>query len=146
MPMDVLRALDQAGHRLTEPRRTVASAIEARAGHFTAASILADARGRQPGIGRATVFRALDLFQDIGVVERIDLPSGVHAYVTCQPELHHHHVVCSRCGRTAEIDDRGIRAISRKIAKRTGYRIESHRMELFGTCPTCRKGRSPVTG
>jgi len=80
-------------------------------------------------------------------VERIDLPTGGHAYVACQPELlHHHHVVCSRCGRTTEIDDRGIRAISKKIAKRTGFRIESHRMELFGTCPACRKDRSSAAG
>jgi len=145
MAADILRALDEAGHRLTEPRRTVASAIEARAGHFTSAAVLADARSRQPGIGRATVFRALELFMDLGIVERIDLPTGGHAYVSCQPE-HHHHVVCSRCGRTTDIDDRGVRAVSKKIARRTGYRIESHRLELFGTCPTCRKERASAAG
>jgi Fur family ferric uptake transcriptional regulator len=145
MAADILRTLDEAGQRLTEPRRTVASAIEARAGHFTAAALLADARSRQPGIGRATVFRALDLFMDLGIVERIDLPTGEHAYVSCQPE-HHHHVVCSRCGRTTEIDDRGVRAVSKKIARRTGYRIESHRLELYGTCPTCRRERSSAAG
>jgi Fur family ferric uptake transcriptional regulator len=145
MPADILRTLDQAGHRLTEPRRTVASAVESRNGHFTAAALVADARARQPGIGRATVFRALDLFMELDVVERIDLPTGEHAYVACQPELHHHHVVCSQCGRTTEIDDRGIRGITKKIARRTGYRIEQHRVELFGTCPACRKERSTAT-
>jgi Fur family ferric uptake transcriptional regulator len=142
VPENALKTLDDAGHRLTEPRRVVASVIDGRDGHFTAAAVLADARVRQPGIGRATVFRALDLFMDLGIVERIDLPTGDHAYVVCRPDVHHHHVVCSTCGRTVDIDDRGIRAIAKKVARRTGYRIEHHRVALFGTCPACRRARS----
>jgi Fe2+ or Zn2+ uptake regulation protein len=46
-------------------------------------------------------------------------------------------VVCERCGRTTEIDDAGIRDIVRSIERRTGYRIDSHRVELFGRCPSC---------
>ena len=138
MSQPILQTLDASGHRLTEPRRIVASALDQRNGHFTAADLVADARSRQPGIGRATVFRALELFMELGVIERIDLPTGDHAYVVCEP-AHHHHVVCSRCGRSTEIDDRGIRAITKKIAKRTGYRIDRHRLELFGLCKSCQK-------
>lgn len=132
----ILRTLDASGHRLTESRRAVAELVDRRSGHFSAADLVADAHAERPGIGRATVFRALELFQELGVIERIDLPSGEHAYVVCEPE-HHHHVICSNCGRSADIDDRGIRAATRKIAKRTGYRIDTHRVELFGLCPTC---------
>ena len=91
---------------------------------------------RRLGIGRATVFRAIDAFSELGVVERIDLPSGEHAYVGCEP-AHHHHVVCERCGKTTEIDDRGVRDIVRAVERRTGFRIDSHRLELFGRCPAC---------
>ena len=132
----ILRTLDTSGHRLTEPRRAVAELVDRRSGHFTAADLVADAHAERPGIGRATVFRALELFQELGVIERIDLPSGEHAYVVCEPE-HHHHVICSNCGRSADIDDRGIKALNKKIAKRTGYRIDQHRVELFGLCPAC---------
>jgi len=132
----ILRTLDESGHRLTEPRRAVAELMGRRAGHFTAADLVSDAREQRPGIGRATVFRALELFQELGVIERIDLPSGEHAYVVCET-THHHHVICSNCGRSADIDDRGIKAVTKKIAKRTGYRIDQHRLELFGLCPTC---------
>ncbi len=135
----ILRTLDAAGHRLTEPRRAVAELLDGRPGHFSAADLVADARLRRPGIGRATVFRALELFLALGVVERIDLPSGEHAYVVCEP-AHHHHVVCTGCGRSTEIDDRGVRALTRKVAKRTGYEIGRHRVELFGLCPACREG------
>ncbi len=132
----ILQTIDASGHRLTEPRRAVAELVDRRSGHFTAADLVADAHLEWPGIGRATVFRALELFQELGVIERIDLPTGEHAYVVCEPQ-HHHHVICSSCGRSAEIDDRGIKAVTKKIAKRTGYRIDQHRVELFGLCPDC---------
>lgn len=132
----ILRTIDESGHRLTEPRRAVAELVDRRTGHFTAADLVSDARDRKAPIGRATVFRALELFQELGVVERIDLPSGEHAYVVCEPE-HHHHVICTNCGQGVDIDDRGIKAVTKKIAKRTGYRIDQHRIELFGLCPAC---------
>src|SRR5262245_31575543 len=103
-------ALHQAAYRLTEPRLAVTRPLEGQVGHFSAADLVREARVRHLGIGRATIFRTLDGLTELGAVERIDLPSGEHAYVGCAP-THHHHVVCSRCGRTAEIEDAGLRAV-----------------------------------
>lgn len=133
----LVAALDRAGYRLTEPRRAVAELIVQRDGHFTAADLIDEARDRRLGIGRATIFRALDLFADLNVLERLDLPTGEHAYVPCEP-AHHHHVVCSRCGRTTEAQDHGLQGVVDDIARRTGFAIESHRLELYGVCPACR--------
>ncbi len=130
-------ALDTAGYRLTGRRREVADLIAAREGHFTAADLLLDARSRQLDIGRATIFRALDLLTELKLLERLDLPEGDHAYVTCEP-THHHHVVCSTCGRTREVDDHGLREALDEIERHTGYAIDSHRLELYGHCPRCR--------
>lgn len=135
-PTSIVTALDVAGYRLTEPRRSVAGLIADRTGHFTAAELVRDARVRQLGVGRATIFRTLEVLEDLGAVERLDLPSGEHAYVGCAP-AHHHHVVCSRCGLTDEIDDEGLRAVVADVARRTGYRVDDHRLELFGLCPAC---------
>lgn len=132
----IVTALDRAGYRLTEPRRSLAALIASRDGHFTAGELISDARSRRIGVGRATVFRTLEVLEELGVVERLDLPSGEHAYVACQ-RAHHHHVVCSRCGRTSEIDDAGLRVVVREIARRTGFRVDEHRLELFGLCPAC---------
>jgi Fe2+ or Zn2+ uptake regulation protein len=115
----------------------VAELIAARNGHFTAADLMADVRAHRLGIGRATVFRALDLLLELGVLERLDLPNGDHAYVGCEPS-HHHHVVCGRCGRATDIADAGLTAVVDDIETRTGYRIDRHRLELFGLCPACR--------
>ncbi|HEX5149033.1 MAG TPA: Fur family transcriptional regulator [Candidatus Limnocylindrales bacterium] len=132
----IVAALDGAGYRLTGPRRSLASLIAGQDGHFTAAELVVDARARRLGVGRATIFRTLEVLEELGLVERLDLPSGDHAYVACQ-RTHHHHVVCSGCGRASEIDDAGLRVVVREIARRTGFRVDEHRLELFGQCPAC---------
>lgn len=132
----LVATLDRAGYRLTEPRRSLAALIADRDGTFTAPELVAEARGRRMGVGRATVFRTLEVLEALGAVERLDLPSGEHAYVVCE-RAHHHHVICSRCGRTSEIADGSLQVVVDEIARRTGYRVDTHRLELFGLCPAC---------
>jgi Fur family ferric uptake transcriptional regulator len=132
----IINAFDRAGLRVTEPRRSLATLIAEQDGHFTAADLVETAQVQRLGIGRATVFRTLEVLEDLGAVERLDLPSGEHAYVGCEP-AHHHHLVCSQCGRTEEIEDAGLRTVVGDVARRTGYRIDEHRLELFGLCPAC---------
>ncbi|HXG25556.1 MAG TPA: Fur family transcriptional regulator [Candidatus Binatia bacterium] len=133
----IVDALEGAGYRLTAPRRALAGLIASRGGHFTAENLLGESRRRRLGVTRATVFRSLDVLADLGIVERLDLPSGEHAFVACEP-VHHHHIVCSSCGRSTEVEDSGLEAVAARIARDTGYRIDTHRLELFGLCPTCR--------
>ena len=138
-PQPIVTALENAGYRLTGPRRALADLIVARQGStFTAADLVADVRARRLGIGRATVFRSIELLESVGVVERLELQNGDHAYVACVP-THHHHVICARCARTVEIGDLGLGALARDVARRTGYRVDEHRLELFGLCPACQR-------
>jgi len=132
----IVHALDIAGYRVTGPRRAVADLISDQDGHFTAAELETVARQRRLGISRATLFRALDLLTELQVLERLDLPSGEHAYVPCAT-AHHHHVVCSRCGRTTDVEDSGVAEAVAEIARRSGYRVDTHRLELFGLCRHC---------
>jgi len=130
----LVEALEGSGHRLTGPRRDVAELIAGQDGHFTAATLVDDARGR--GIGRATVFRALDLFASMGLVERVDLPAGDHAYVVCET-THHHHAICTGCGRSLDVDDAGLADVLAAIGRRSGFRVTAHRLEIFGLCAAC---------
>ena len=136
----LVRALDSAEVRVTEPRRVVLQLIAARGGgHFASADLVSDARTRGIHIGRATVFRTLDLFLAGGIIERLDLPDGEHAYVACGPS-HHHHLVCTACGRSTDVDDGDLRAVTAAVERATGYAIEGHRLELYGRCPICLAG------
>jgi Fur family ferric uptake transcriptional regulator len=143
-PTPIVTALDRAGYRSTAPRRALAALIADQDGPFTAAGLVAAARAGRGGVGRATVFRTLEVLVELGAVERLDLPSGEHAYVGCEP-AHHHHVVCSRCGRASEVDDAGLRPLLREVARQTGYRVDEHRLELFGSCPACLASRPGPT-
>ena len=133
---DVIGALEQGGYRLTAPRRALAGLVASQEGHFTADDLLDVARRRRLGLGRATIFRALDVLTELGVIERLDLPSGGHAFVACEP-AHHHHVVCAACGRATWVADHGLEEVAEEIGRKTGYRIATHRLELFGVCPEC---------
>ena len=130
-------ALDEAGYFVTEPRRVVAGMVARRDSHFTANELVDEARRARLGVGRATVFRALELFEQLGLVERLDLPNGEHAYVACRT-AHHHHVICTGCGRAAEVGDLGLSSIAAEVESQTGFTIDSHRIELYGLCAACR--------
>jgi Fur family ferric uptake transcriptional regulator len=131
--------LHRRGHRITAPRRIVADLIAQHDGPFTAADLALGAEDPGSGVSRATLFRALDLLTELGLVERLDLPSGDHAYVACAP-AHHHHVVCSGCGRSTDVADSGLATVVEEVARQSGYRIDVHRLELFGRCPSCQAG------
>jgi Fur family ferric uptake transcriptional regulator len=137
----IVSTLQKHGYRITAPRRGVARLIAERQGHFTAEDLLRSARRQRAGLGRATVFRSLELLTSLDLVERVDLPSGEHAYVTCEP-THHHHLVCSSCGRAVGVEEGDLDLALQEIGRRTGYQIDSHRLELFGLCANCQPAQS----
>jgi Fur family ferric uptake transcriptional regulator len=135
--VELLRALEAAGCRLTSERRAVVELIASRDGAFDAAELLADSKRRQLGVARATIFRTLELLTSIGAVERLDLPGGDHSYVRCDTRAHHHHLVCTRCQRSVDLEQLGMTPIIAQVERETGYRVGRHRVELFGLCPAC---------
>ena len=124
------------GYRLTGPRRAVARARRRPRGPLHRRGPGRGCSGAR-GIGRATVFRALDLFASLGLVERVDLPAGDHAYVACD-SAHHHHAICTSCGRSLDVDDAGLAEVLAAIGRRSGFRVTAHRLEIFGLCAACR--------
>ncbi len=141
---DIVRALDAAGYRTTDSRRAVIDLICTRDGAFETADLLADARRRKIEAARATIFRTLEILTGLGIVERLDLPNGDHSYVRCDSRGHHHHLVCTGCQRSIDLEDLGMTPILAQVARRTGYKIGRHRVELFGLCPTCQKKTTPA--
>lgn len=136
---ELIAALENAGHRVTATRRTVAELIASRDGAFETADLLVDSRRRHLGVARATIFRTLELLTGLGAVERLDLPSGEHSYVRCESTRHHHHLVCTRCQRAIDLEDLGMSAIVADVEFSTGYQVDRHRVEMFGLCPSCQR-------
>ncbi len=143
---ELIRTLEEGGNRATESRRAVARLIAGRDGAFVTADLVADSQRRKLGVARATIFRTLELLVALGAVERLDLPSGEHSYVRCETTRHHHHLVCTRCQRAVDLEELGMGGIVAEAERRTGYRVNRHRVELFGLCPSCQKAAAGTEG
>ncbi len=126
-------SLAHAGYRRTEPRRAVLRAILRHGGLFTAEE-LADGL-RSAGIGRATVFRTIDVLADLGMLHRLHT-GGCHSYAVC-PRGHHHHLTCSICGRVESVAGCGLDEQLNRLAQSAGFAIEDHHLELTGRCSVC---------
>ena len=131
---DFARSLDRAGYRITGARRAVLDLILSRQGAFDTSDLIADARRLRLGVSRATIFRTLEILSKMKAVERLDRPDGEHSYIRCDAG-HHHHVVCTRCGRSVDFGECGMQQVAAEVTRRTGFQVERHRVELFGLCP-----------
>jgi Fur family transcriptional regulator, ferric uptake regulator len=107
-------------------------------GHFTAEELASRVRG----VGRATVFRTLKLLADEGIVCRVMLDDG-HLHYRLSRSSHHHHLVCTQCGAIEDFTTCDINEVISELSRRTGYQIESHWLELYGRCQSC-KNKTPV--
>jgi Fur family ferric uptake transcriptional regulator len=91
-------------------------------------------------VGRASVYRALELLYDHDLVSRLDLGDGVARYEPADPagEHHHHHLVCEDCGQLVPFDDPGLERSISQLSRRLGFRTREHEVTLRGSCPDCR--------
>lgn len=133
----LLARLAARGHRMTEPRRQIVAAL-ARGDSTTAQALYESLRAQGSGIGRATVFRTLELLSSAGVLERVHGADGCHTYALAGP-VHSHQLVCSDCGATLEFVDCALEGLLLGLAERTGFRIEGHWLEVFGRCRLCQR-------
>jgi len=87
-------------------------------------------------VGLATVYRTLQGLVESGQVDVFRRDSGEALYRLCNP-LHHHHLVCERCGRVEEIDACEVQPWAERAARRRGFAITGHQADIFGLCPNC---------
>jgi Fur family ferric uptake transcriptional regulator len=104
--------------------------------HLTAPDVVDAVQRRAPDIGRASVYRTLDLLTRLGLAQSSTLGGAAATYVLT-PERHHHHVVCVDCHRTVEFDDCVLRELENQLAETLGFELEGHLVELYGRCPEC---------
>lgn len=133
---EILELLQKQGYRATEQRRIILEAVVEHQGHFTANDVLAEVQSKAPYIGRATIFRNLELLTRLGLLSRVHEIDGCHGYVLCD-NSHHHHLVCSECGLVVNILNCDLAEQTRELSILTQFRIDSHRLEYFGICGPC---------
>jgi len=126
-----------AGHRVTKQRALILDTVCGGGGHMTLGDISARARRADRALDRSTLYRALRLFVDLGLVVAADTGKGEMTYEIARPEPHH-HLVCRRCGHEQEIGDAALAAMVTGIEARHGFAVNTDHLVLFGLCATCR--------
>lgn len=136
----ILEIFDAMGLRSTRQRRLIAerlAALAASEADFTAQDLWRELQESDPHLGRATVYRAVDVLLNEGFLDRIPFADGTHRYRTCG-DAHHHHVTCVQCQRVVEFTLCLPPELLAAISAKTEFAIEGHSLELFGRCAACR--------
>ena len=128
--------LRRHGYRLTAAREAILRALVETGGHVSADELAVQVRQTAPNVGRMTVYRTLDLLQELGVVRPVYQGTGAAHYILLH-HGHHHHLVCSACDRVIEFDDCAIGDITHLISDRFNFDIRSHLLEFHGLCEDC---------
>src|SRR5215475_10269311 len=118
------------GMRMTEQRRVIARVISASHDHPDVEELHRRAAAVDPGISIATVYRTVRLFEEAGILERHDFRDGRSRYEEV-PKRHHDHLIDMRTGSVIEFSDPEIERLQQEIAKRLGYKLVEHRLELY---------------
>jgi Fur family ferric uptake transcriptional regulator len=120
----------QKGMRMTDQRRIIAQVIEAAVDHPDVEELYRRASARDARISLSTVYRTLNLFEESGLVTKHDFKDG-RARFEPIPDEHHDHLIDIRTGKVIEFRNEEIEAIQELIAKRLGYKLVDHRLELY---------------
>ncbi len=135
--------LERAGHRRGGARAAVINLLAGQPCALTAQEIEDALRAQGRSVGRASVYRVLELLVEHGAVGRLEVGQGTARYETLDPGgEHHHHLVCARCGRLVPFDDSDLERSIERLADRLGFRVDAHEVVLRGTCERC----EPVEG
>ncbi len=137
--------LRDGGLKLTPQRLTILDVIiRAEGSHLTIEELYEMVKVVKPETGVATVYRTILLFEELGIVKKLDLNDGIYRYeLNHEEEVHgHHHLVCSACGKVEEVKDDLLDSVEQVIENEYKFRIKDHSLKFYGLCRDCYKNES----
>ncbi len=135
---DIEKLCIDKGMRMTDQRRVIARVLSEATDHPDVEEVYRRATAIDPRISIATVYRTVRLFEEAGILERHDFRDGRSRYEPVSEE-HHDHLIDIETGAVHEFHNEEIERLQREIARRMGFRLVDHRMELYGV-PLARDG------
>ena len=131
-------AMRAEGHRSGGARGAVVELLAGQDCCLSAQEIAEKLRDGGSGVGIASVYRALDLLDGMGLVQRVETGEGGTRYEAVVPGgHHHHHVVCERCGRVAAFEDERLEEAIERLARRLRHEVSAPEVMIRGACPRC---------
>lgn len=140
---EINEILARHGYRATHPRQAVIGAMLRRPRSFTAEQIVYDVETSTPKLGRATVYRTLEILASLDILTRVFQPDGQPAYVVGVPG-HRHHLLCSSCGTAIAFTSCPVDALVQDLTASTDFSIHGHLLQVYGLCPSCQPPAAQV--
>lgn len=133
-----LAALQEAGYRRGGARTAVVEALSRHDCAVTALELDDELRERTPRVARASVYRALEQLEQLGLVQRLEVARGTAGYERVDPAgHHHHHAICRHCGRMVPFEDGELEKAIGRLSKRVRFQVTDHDVVLRGLCERC---------
>lgn len=127
----ILSRCEIIGLRMTEQRRVIAAVLQESPDHPDVEELYKRASARDSGISLATVYRTVKLFEEAGILDKLEFGDGRARYEDAERE-HHDHLIDINSGEVIEFVDSEIEALQERIAAKLGYRLMGHKLELYG--------------
>lgn len=137
---DFKEKLKEKGCKLTMQRRSVLDVMMEHEGeHLSTEEIYDKVKSKFPEIGLATVYRTVQLFEEMGIVDRLNLDDGCSRFELAKEGSlhHHHHLICETCNKVFEVEQDLLEDIEKEIEKKYGFKIHDHNVMFYGTCEDC---------
>ena len=133
-----LAALAEAGYRRGGARTAVVEALADHDCAVTALDLDEELRRRKPAVGRASVYRALEQLEQLGLVQRVEVCRGTAGFERIDPTgHHHHHAICQDCGRMVPFEDQKLEKALAQVAGTMSFDVTEHDVVLRGRCEHC---------
>ncbi|AGB41935.1 Fe2+/Zn2+ uptake regulation protein [Halobacteroides halobius DSM 5150] len=136
---DLKSLLATKNYKLTSQRKLILQILLDHQGeHLSAEDIYQIVKQEDSGIGLATVYRTLELFSDLGIIQQLNFDEDRRRYeLGTNNDEHHHHLVCEECGRVIEFNDEILEAFEDDLADKHNFKITQHRIKFYGRCKEC---------
>lgn len=138
--------LTRSSLKATRQRQLIARAFFATATHISAEALYRRVSGRDRKIGLVTVYRTLKLLMEAGLAHERQFGEGRALFEHASSDRHHDHMICTHCGQITEFENCEIEALQEQVARRLGFTIQYHKLELYGLCRDCRASATKGTG
>jgi Fur family transcriptional regulator, ferric uptake regulator len=133
-----LSRLRGAGYRRGGARTAVVEALARRDCAVTALELDDELRRRKPAPARASIYRALEQLEQLGLLRRLEVSRGVAGYERIEPDgEHHHHAICQECGRMIPFEDASLERVIDKVSGRMSFDAAEHEVTIRGRCERC---------
>jgi Fur family transcriptional regulator, ferric uptake regulator len=125
----------------TDQRETILEVFLQSKRHLTVEELHNLVKYRDPSIGLTTIYRTMKLFCECNLARANHFEEGRVRYEQHYKTAHHDHMICNQCGDTIEFVDPQIEKLQEKVARQFGFRMTNHRMEIYGFCEKCQRGK-----